>query len=689
MRKALTLFFSLLLCLTIGLSAHADAVRVYTFSDGQALTAAHLNNELNNLITYENYLHTPVKFVTTFTNLNTAVSSATTTDKLIVVSDAQTLTGNLTVSSGKHIKVLPSGSIDLAGYTITFQAGSSFECPSDHQAFVNPVAGDITGLTEARPEWWGTDSTAFSCAVASLSSGGTLYTKATTYQDISISSASNITIVVSDGTIFKTSDSGLVPALTVTGCTNVSFKGRIVADGNKTNNTHAYTAANIGYAYATVALYNSSYLNIDDIYVHDSWHDAVTLDTVTFSNIKNINAKDTSQRGVVIYKDSTDNHIGSITATGASTTRAFRHGGSSGHLAKRNTIDSLIGFTVGDGAYVERYSSQVSIGSIVMDTLSAGNGVKIDDANYVAIGKVLTNKTGCHGVIVTAVDEGTSNISIDSITAIDAGELAGTYCGVFIYAAGGFTTQTVNIGRVAASSAGAAGFEIINDGSSTIQDVSVGSIIANSNTTWGVFLDDAGTNQRIHLGSVIASGNTTGDMRVENGVKQFSLGNRIVATANDQQGVNTTLVGNRLVLDATAVDQSTSGTGEDVIWTRTVGSGVMGATSVLHLVASGSKTNTSSEAKTIKLYVGVSGTAITLLNGVTTATSWNVEAWIFNVSAAVQRIMWTAHDGATVTQGVNYETTDTAADFIVKLTGEVGATGSDVITRRMAFLERL
>lgn len=134
-------------------------------------------------------------------------------------------------------------------------------------------------------------------------------------------------------------------------------------------------------------------------------------------------------------------------------------------------------------------------------------------------------------------------------------------------------------------------------------------------------------------------------------------------------------------------DNSTSGTGQDDFAAYTISAGHLGVTGGIEIKAAGTKTNGSAEAKTLKLRFGTK--AINILASVTTATDWRLEATIVNTATGAQRISWICYDGVTVTRGYDTATEDTTATVEAKLTGEVGGTGTDVITQTMSNIKSI
>lgn len=109
-----------------------------------------------------------------YTDVNEAIADCS--GRTLVIGEAETLSANLTVPSGCHVEVTNSGSITKAStYTVTFQTGSSFNAPPDHQVFTGFAAGDITGIIDANLKWFGAvgdnstdDTTAWQIALANL-----------------------------------------------------------------------------------------------------------------------------------------------------------------------------------------------------------------------------------------------------------------------------------------------------------------------------------------------------------------------------------------------------------------------------------------------------------------------------------------------------------------------------------------
>lgn len=512
-----------------------------------------------------------------------------------------------------------------------------------------------------------------------------------TYYDVTIT-LDDATLVLSEGVVFKTSAAGKVPAIKFSGCDRLEIQGRIVADGNKANNAHAYTDAEIGYAYATVAVYNSSYLQVGDIYVYNAWHDGVNLDTVSFSKFGDIVAKDSYERGVLLYQSTNNNHINSITVNTTDVSKGVRTGGAAaGSPTDKNQIGAINIYNAQDGVLIERYTSSLQIGKIISDTIPLGNGVKIEDATYIDIGSIIAKTVGYNGFFINASQADASHINVGRVTVTDAGTENGSYSGVFISSNIGNTAEKISIGQMIADSCGTTvgyGLRIENDGDvagSVIQNVNIGNIITTANVTVGVFIDDKGTNQNIALGDIVSSGNGSIDFRVEYGVKNVSWGNAVVGSANNQMGNNVTLVGNRIVLDASAAAVSTVGSGEDNLAVKTIGSGVMGATSGIHIVAAGTKTNANGN-KTLKLYFGA--TSWTFHAASNDEANWFVEAWIFNITASTQKVTIIASGTGTASTESSTSAIDTAANVTVRITGEC-ASSSDVITQTLWFMERL
>ncbi|MDD5170665.1 MAG: hypothetical protein PHN75_17755, partial [Syntrophales bacterium] len=111
-----------------------------------------------------------------YASINAAVTAIGATKATLIVSNDQTLAANLTIPSTLTLKILSGGSITKAS-TYTLTVNGSFEA-GVYKVFYGFSAGDITGLREPKPEWWGAVNdadctTAITCA-AQASPGGRL-----------------------------------------------------------------------------------------------------------------------------------------------------------------------------------------------------------------------------------------------------------------------------------------------------------------------------------------------------------------------------------------------------------------------------------------------------------------------------------------------------------------------------------
>ena len=118
-----------------------------------------------------------------------------------------------------------------------------------------------------------------------------------------------------------------------------------------------------------------------------------------------------------------------------------------------------------------------------------------------------------------------------------------------------------------------------------------------------------------------------------------------------------------------------------------IAASVMRTNRCVSYVAAGTKTDGNNEEKDIDFAIGgagacTSGTAINAIVNSQTADDWRLEVTVCNTAAAVQRITWKAWDGATVTQGYEDTTINTAIAVEMCTVGEC-ATGTDVITHTM------
>jgi adhesin HecA-like repeat protein len=124
----------------------------------------------------------------------------------------------------------------------------------------------------------------------------------------------------------------------------------------------------------------------------------------------------------------------------------------------------------------------------------------------------------------------------------------------------------------------------------------------------------------------------------------------------------------------------TGTTDETTLATVSVTGGTITATGALHVVASGTITNSASGAKTVKLYLG--GTAVATVSRTgANAQDWIIDAWCFNTAAATQRwcVTYSTTDAATCTYDYTTSAIDTASAATLKVTGTLAAAG-DTIT---------
>jgi hypothetical protein len=129
---------------------------------------------------------------------------------------------------------------------------------------------------------------------------------------------------------------------------------------------------------------------------------------------------------------------------------------------------------------------------------------------------------------------------------------------------------------------------------------------------------------------------------------------------------------------------STSGTGEDDL--MSTGTIYLPATLIMNVKASGVKTDTGADNKTIKFYYGSS--SVTFHPAATDTNDWQFEATIIQTAAAVQKIFWKGISGTSVVaQGYEDWTENTATSTVIKFTGEAAASGA-VIKQETMILER-
>lgn len=165
-------------------------------------------------------VQTSVKYLKDYANLATAVATIGSTKCTLVVQEAANLTANVTIPATMTLEILSGGSIvQTAAYTLTING--QLLAPMS-QVFVGFSAGQVSGISESRPEYFGTGSAAFDCAIASSSltrlSGGTYTcTLALTALDSNktiLGSGMNNTILSFTG---SSSETGMLNALNKSG----------------------------------------------------------------------------------------------------------------------------------------------------------------------------------------------------------------------------------------------------------------------------------------------------------------------------------------------------------------------------------------------------------------------------------------------------------------------------------------
>lgn len=100
-----------------------------------------------------------------YASLNAAITAIGSTPTVLEITTANfPLTGNATVPSTLVLKPTYPGSVNQGAYTLTIN--SPFEAGA-YQVFTG--SGAVSGLKEARPEWWGNDAAAVESAIAASS----------------------------------------------------------------------------------------------------------------------------------------------------------------------------------------------------------------------------------------------------------------------------------------------------------------------------------------------------------------------------------------------------------------------------------------------------------------------------------------------------------------------------------------
>jgi hypothetical protein len=124
-------------------------------------------------------LPAPPVYVSNYASLTSAVAAIGSASMDLLINVPTTVTAATTVPGNISISVAEGGVITNAGGSLTING--SFH--ADGQAFSGFGAGQVTGLKEARPEWWYSGSgpwqTAIQAAVNSLSTGNVVLSSGT------------------------------------------------------------------------------------------------------------------------------------------------------------------------------------------------------------------------------------------------------------------------------------------------------------------------------------------------------------------------------------------------------------------------------------------------------------------------------------------------------------------------------
>jgi hypothetical protein len=149
--------------------------------------------------------------VRAYASLSAAVSAIGTSEKTLLISNAQTISSNLTIPSNISLLVLKGGKINISSGTIiikgVFSAGiyQVFACQGDSE-----VHFGIGSVKEVYPQWFGAvgdgtnDTMAFKKALASISRGGKMFIPSGNYKLIDeLFVPSGVTIEGVSGTYYR------------------------------------------------------------------------------------------------------------------------------------------------------------------------------------------------------------------------------------------------------------------------------------------------------------------------------------------------------------------------------------------------------------------------------------------------------------------------------------------------------
>jgi parallel beta-helix repeat protein len=425
-----------------------------------------------------------------YASLNAAITAIGATPTRLVINAATTMTGNATVPATLELEVTRAGSINQGAYTLTINGNL---IAGDHQVFTG--SGTISGLKEARAEWFGAtvSDTSIQAAVSSLVSGGVLNLSAVTgtvtlAAPVTISNP--VTVLLGNSTItanlttqmflVTSSDvtfqgvkgqSKLTSTNTVSGniiqwgetgtahtyndmkVTGIEFTLPLLPGAPSTIDTYRKTlGAIVALTETTAAITANNRLLVEDC-VFNEGADQISLEQVNYATIKNNTFNSTKGRGILLWNSDYYLYDGNTFIDTAGTAVNFNESFQSDALNKGCDYGTIVNNTIIGTGY--EAIAVKGIGTVVSNNTiksAKGTGIAITDpdTSQVTVYDVtVTNNfvhvigggVGGYGIVVTDSTMDPRDVLIQSNTVAMTG--TGTW-GIAAQAAGSLNINILN-----------------------------------------------------------------------------------------------------------------------------------------------------------------------------------------------------------------------------------------------------
>lgn len=652
---------------------------------------------------FDAILSGPYIDVRLYTSFAVAVASIGSTKTTLVIPNNQVVSTAVTVPSTLHIKLVGAGLFTKSGIgTIAFNY--NFSAP-DQQVFSGFTAGNITGLNEARPIWWGakadggvTDNTIpINCAVQA---GPTYIKKGTSYYKIT-DKLSPTHSMWSDPGIDKaeirqatTGKPGIDVAVS-----NISIKRLKVTGAQSAVDNLSEQAI---YFHGTNDSTRISNLLVEECEIQTWGFEGIRFDFCSNFVAKKNTISNCVYTGIQTRNgndfDFSENLISSIgpgtggVLVGIAVTNTTNQAASSkrGKIHRNNVY--TITATNGQGILLENGEYVSIIGNNVIDCFMGIN--------------VQSDVTGGVAKNNTVVGNNVINLTLSTMTSRKAGILLGgtsvvaqnlnTVCTGNTVVGYGTNTPSVygaihcyyNKGLICSnntvSDSYVVGLELLEGNSYSVFS---GNTINGMQTgaTAGIRALVGNDNWTLIDGNIINAGDGTGIELAANNPLLIIGRNSITTSAANDIYVNNFTVIEESHLDTT--EMAVTGTVvETNMRTLVIPAGSLMKHRGLRFTAWGTKSGTTS-TKEIKFYWGT--TVISIIPSANNTSNWRLVVEVFNDNAFnAQELSYTAWDGTTIIQGNVVSSQDTALGVTARLTGILG-NSTDTILQKTWLVERL